>query len=390
MRIGILRETHPGERRVALTPDDVSRLARNEVAVVVEAGAGAGAGFPDQSYADKGAEVVEGADAVVQGADALICVRLPSSTAEPESAIERLGGERILIGLGDPLGAARWIDKLAASGTTAFALELLPRITKAQSMDVLSSQAMVAGYKAVLLAADRLPRLFSMEMTAAGTLRPAQVFVVGAGVAGLKAIATAKRLGAVVNAYDVRPEVKEQVESVGGRFVELELETESSGDEGGYAKELGEEFYRKQRELMAEVVAKSNVVVTTAAIPGKKAPVLITEEMLRSMPPASVTIDLAAERGGNCEGTKPDEEVRVGDSILLGPTNLPSEMAFHASQMYSRNVVAFLENLVDDSGQPQLDVDDPIVRETMVCRDGRVVNDRVREALGASGKNEEE
>ena len=388
MQIGFLSEIHPGERRVALTPEDCAKLSKKSVGVCLQAGAGLEAGFLDDDYAAKGAEVLGDAGAVLERADTVVCVRLPSATPAFDEALATLGGERLLIGLGDPLGAAQRIARLAETGTTAFALELLPRITRAQAMDVLSSQAMVAGYKAVVLAANRIGRLFSMEMTAAGTLAPAQVFVVGAGVAGLKAIATAKRLGAVVSAYDVRPEVREQVESVGGRFVQLDLDTSESAGEGGYARELGPEFYRRQRELMADVVRKSHVVITTAAIPGRRAPVLITSEMLESMPTGSVVVDLAAERGGNCEGTRPDEEVRVGGATVLGPTNLPSEVAYHASQMYSRNLRAFVENLVDDSGQPRLDAEDEIIQQTLVCRGGQVVNERVRQALETAGGQE--
>jgi NAD(P) transhydrogenase subunit alpha len=386
MRIGILRETHPGEHRVALTPDDVARLSKHGIDVTVLSGAGERAGFPDEHYRGKGAEIAEAPEDLVGHVRALVGVRLPSASAGESAWTKELAAEHILVGLGDPLGSPARLRDLAGSGATVLALELLPRITRAQAMDVLSSQAMVAGYRATLMAAVRLPRLFSMEMTAAGTLAPAQVFVIGAGVAGLKAVATAKRLGGVVSAYDVRPEVREQVESVGGRFVTLELETEESGDAGGYAKELGEEFYRRQRELMSEVVAKSHVVVTTAAIPGRRAPVLITEEMLESMPHGSVVVDLAAATGGNCEATRPDEEVRVGPATILGPTNLPSDMAHHASQMFSRNVTAFLGNLVDESGEPQLEADDPIVRETLVTRDGDLANERVRQALDDSAQ----
>lgn len=388
MRIGVLAETHPAENRVALTPDDVARLSRQRIEVVLEAGAGRRAGFPDGLYREKGAEILDGADGVLAASEGLVRVRLPSASTGDDSWTTQLTEGQILVGMADPLASPARVGELARSGAVVFALELLPRITRAQAMDVLSSQAMVAGYKAVLLAAVRLPRLFSMEMTAAGTLAPAQVFVIGAGVAGLKAIATAKRLGAVVSAYDVRSEVREQVESVGGRFVSLELEAEDAGDEGGYARELGEEFYRRQRELMADVVGRSNVVVTTAAIPGRRAPVLITESMLRSMPPESVVVDLAAATGGNCETTRPDEEIDVGGTTLLGPTNLPSEMAFHASQMFSRNLAAFLANLVDEEGRPQTATDDPIVTETVVARGGEIVNDRVREALDAAANEE--
>jgi NAD(P) transhydrogenase subunit alpha len=277
------------------------------------------------------------------------------------------------------------MKELADTGATLFALELLPRITRAQSMDILSSMATVAGYKAVLIAANELPRMFPMFMTAAGTVAPARAFIVGAGVAGLQAIATAKRLGAVVEAYDVRPAVKEQVESLGAKFVEMELETDTAEDAGGYAKELGEDFYKKQRELMTKVVAENDVVITTAAIPGKKAPILVTEDMIKGMHPGSVIVDLAAERGGNCEGTKAGETVISHDVKIVGPVNMPAMIPYHASQMYARNVTTFLQNLVKE-GEVNINMEDEIIADTLITRDGDVVNGRVREALGLAAK----
>jgi NAD(P) transhydrogenase subunit alpha len=271
---------------------------------------------------------------------------------------------------------------LAEIGVTAFALDLLPRITRAQSMDALSAMATVAGYKAVLMAADTLPRFFPMFMTAAGTVAPARVFVIGAGVAGLQAIATARRLGAVVHAYDIRPAVKLEVESLGAKFVQLEIETSASADSGGYAKAMDETFYAKQRELMLSVVAKSDVVITTASVPGKRAPVLVTKAMVEAMPPGSVIVDLAAEQGGNCELTKPGETVVHKAVTIFGPINLPSTLPYHASQMFGKNVSSFLLNMLDKEGKLDLAKDDEIVRDTMVVREGEIVNPRVRELLG--------
>jgi NAD(P) transhydrogenase subunit alpha len=288
---------------------------------------------------------------------------------------------QIVIGMADPLGEAPAARDFASTGAILMALELLPRITRAQSMDVLSSMASIAGYKAVLLAADALPRIMPMMMTAAGTITPARVFVIGAGVAGLQAIASAKRMGAVVHAYDVRPAVKEQIQSLGGKFVELPVETTGAEDKGGYAKELGEDFYRKQRELMAKQVAESDVVITTAAIPGKKSPVLITGEMLKHMPPGSVVIDLAAERGGNVDVTQAGEKIDFHGVTVIGPLNIPSSVPYHSSQMYARNVMAFVQNFVN-KGAVDLKLDDEINRDTMVTKDGDVVNARVRELLG--------
>jgi NAD(P) transhydrogenase subunit alpha len=284
--------------------------------------------------------------------------------------------------MAEPLWAPQAARDIAQRGATLFALELIPRITRAQSMDVLTSMATIAGYKAVVLAADTLPKMFPLLMTPAGTLQAARVFIIGAGVAGLEAIGIAKKLGAVVEAYDVRPVVKEQVESLGGKFVQMELDTKGSEGAGGYAKELGEEFYRKQRELMLRVIAASDVVITTALIPGKRAPVLVTREMVEAMRPGSVVVDLAAERGGNCELTEPGQTAVHRGVTILGPTNPASDIPFHASQMYAKNVVTFLLHLVKD-GQIKIDPSDEITREVLVTRGGDVVNPRVRDLLGA-------
>jgi NAD(P) transhydrogenase subunit alpha len=287
----------------------------------------------------------------------------------------------VIIGLLEPLSASAQISALAGKGITAFGLELIPRITRAQSMDVLSSQASIAGYKAALIAANTIPRMFPMLITAAGTITAARVFVIGAGVAGMQAISTCHRMGAVVHAYDVRPAVKEQVQSVGARFVELELEPGDAEDKGGYAKAMGEEFYKKQRDLMARVVAASDVVISTAVVPGKKAPVLITSDMAKAMAPGSLIVDLAAEHGGNCALTRPGETVIEGGIMVMGPLNLPSTLPYHASQMYAKNISSFLLHLVRD-GVINVNDDDQITRETIVTAGGRIVNARVKEALG--------
>ncbi len=384
MIVGVCRETFPGERRVALTPDALPGLAKKDAEVLVETGAGTEAGMPDSAFEEKGAGIAPDRAAVFSSAAIILQVR--SLGANPEAGrtdLDLMRPEQAIIGMTDPLSAPQLAQEIASKGVTSFSLELLPRITRAQSMDVLSSMATVAGYKAVLMAAEALPKMFPMFMTAAGTIRAAKALVVGAGVAGLQAIATAKRLGAVVSGYDIRPAVKEQVESLGARFVEMELQAGEAEGKGGYAAEMGEDFYRKQRELMARVVAESDVVITTAAIPGKKSPVLVTADMVRDMKPGSVIVDLAAERGGNCELTKADETVVEHGVTVLGPTNLPSTVPFHASQMFGRNMATFLAHLIED-GKLEPDREDEITRETMVTHGGEVVQPRVRELLGLS------
>ena len=382
MIVGVPRETYPGERRVALVPGGVPSLAKAGLDVHVEPGAGAEAGYPDSDYQAQGAQMASGRPELLSTADILLYVR--GLGANPEAGPADLAlvhsGQTVL-GLLDPLGAPEAARQLADAGVTAFALELIPRISRAQSMDVLSSMATVAGYKAVLLAAEALPRMYPMMITAAGTITPARVFIVGVGVAGLQAIATSRRLGAVVQAYDVRPEVKEQVESVGARFLEMELDTSGSEGAGGYARAQGDEFYRRQREMMAEAVSDSDVVITTAAIPGRPAPVLITGEMVGGMRSGSVVLDLAAESGGNCELTRPGETVEVDGVSILGPINVASTVPYHASQMFARNVTAFLQELVTD-GELQLDMENPILSDTLITHEGEVVNPRVRELLG--------
>ena len=381
MIVSVPRETYPGERRVALVPGGVTELAKHDCQVKIESGAGIAAGFSDDAYRENGAEVVGDRGALFEAADLLLMVRTPGANpAEGQADLDRLSWRHTLVGNADPLGNPQVAQQLAERGTTLFALEMLPRITRAQSMDVLSSMATIAGYKAVLLGAEHLPKMFPMLMTAAGTLTAAKVFVIGAGVAGLQAIASARRLGAVVQAYDVRVAVKEQIESLGARFVEMELPAESAEGEGGYAKQLGEDFYQKQRDLMARVVAQSDVVITTAAIPGKPSPRLITAEAVRGMSAGSVIIDLAAERGGNCELSQPDEIVDENGVTILGPTNLASEVPTHASQMYSRNLTNFSASLICE-GKLQLNFDDEVVRETLVAYRGQVTSPKIRELL---------
>jgi len=388
MIVAVTKETYPKECRVALVPANVPSLMKAGMEVLVEAGAGAAAGFPDAAYEGKGAKVVSARKELFDKADIVLQVR--TAEANPAGAaadLELTRSGQTVIGMADPLDASEATTALAKNGAQLFALELMPRITRAQSMDVLSSMATIAGYKAVLLGSNQLNRIFPMLMTAAGTVAPAKVFVVGAGVAGLQAISTAKRLGAIVEAYDVRPAVKEQVESLGGKFVEMELETGETEDAGGYAKELGEEFYRRQREMMERVVAASHVVITTAAIPGKKAPILITQKMVEGMAPGSVVVDLAAERGGNCELTKPGEVVDHNGVFILGPLNLATEIPYHASQMYAKNMTTFLLHLVKE-GKLELDLEDEITSGTLVTHGGEVVNPRVREAFGLAEKKE--
>ncbi len=380
MKVSVVKETFPGERRVALVPAGATALQRLDVEVCVQRGAGTAAGYPDASYESVGASLVDDRSAAFS-ADIVLAVRWAG--ADREHLAEDLGRLRpgqTVIATCDPLGEPEQVAQVAASGARLFALEMIPRITRAQAMDVLSSMATVAGYRATLLAAVELPKMFPLLMTAAGTVTPARVFVIGAGVAGLQAIATARRLGAVVQAYDVRPAAREQCESVGARFVELPLSTQSAEGEGGYARAMDEEFYRQQRQLMADVVAESDVVITTAAIPGKKAPRLITADAVEGMPPGSVIVDLAAERGGNCDLTRANERVQVHGVTILGPTNLPSEVPFHASQMFSKNVENFLKNLIKQ-GEIDLDLGDEIIRETLLTCDGQVVHPRIRELL---------
>jgi NAD(P) transhydrogenase subunit alpha len=380
MIVGIPQETFPGESRVALIPSSVPPLAKAGIEVLVQAGAGVAAGYPDQLYVAKGAKIVATRDEVF-AADVVLQVR--AGGANPEKGkddLPRLAAGKIIIGLCDPLGQPRANQELAATGAMLFGLELLPRITRAQVMDVLSSQATIAGYRAVLLGAMALPKIFPMLITAAGTISAAKVFVIGAGVAGLQAIATARRLGAAVSAYDVRAAAKEQITSLGGKVVEMPLDSAAADGQGGYAQKMDEEFYRKQQELFAKTVAGCDLVITTAAVPGQKSPLLITRAAVEGMAPGSVIVDLAAERGGNCELTQAGQQVVHNGVTILGPLNLPAEVPQHASQLYAKNITTFLLYLVK-GGQLTLDAEDEIVRETLVVRGGEVVHPRIKQLL---------
>jgi NAD(P) transhydrogenase subunit alpha len=393
MTLGVPKETFPGERRVAIVPGVVSLLRKLGLDVIVERGAGDAAGFPDHLYEEQQARLGGREDAF--GADIVASVRtLGASPAAGMADLPLLRQDQVIIGFAEPLTSQEAAETIARCGARLVAMELVPRITRAQNMDALSSMATIAGYKAVLIAADALPRMFPMLNTAAGTVTAARVLVIGAGVAGLQAIASAKRLGARVDAYDVRPAVKEQIQSLGARFVELPLDTAGAQDAGGYAKAQDETFYRKQRELLGKTVAGSDVVITTAAVPGKTAPVLVTADMVAGMAPGSVIVDLAAERGGNCELTRVGETVVAHGVTILGPPNVASEVPYHASQMYARNVVALVQHLVQRTkgadGKPTgapaliLNMADEITREVLVTDGGRVVHPRVRQAAGAS------
>jgi NAD(P) transhydrogenase subunit alpha len=375
VKVGTPKETAPDERRVALVPDSATRLAAAALEVNVESGAGSAASITDEAYQQAGAKIVKGANTLMGEVDAVLKVQAPSA-----AEVELIKKGAVLISFLQPATQGDIVRALAKRGVTAFSLELVPRISRAQSMDALSSQASAAGYKAVLMAAGRLGKFFPMMMTAAGTIPPARVLVMGAGVAGLQAIATARRLGAVVSAYDVRPAVKEEVESLGATFIELALETQEG--EGGYAKEQSEEFLRKQRELIGEHVAKSDVVITTAAVPGRRAPLLVTAEMVKGMRPGSVIVDLAADTGGNVELTKAGADVEVGGVTIIGTRNVPSTMPLHASQLYARNVANLLLHLVKD-GAIVLDFDDEITKGSCVTHDGEIVNERAKQLVAA-------
>jgi NAD(P) transhydrogenase subunit alpha len=373
VKVAIPKEKDQDERRVALVPDTATKLIAAKLDVSIESGAGSGAFIPDEAYEKAGVKIVKEARALLADADAVLKVQAP---ALDEVALLKSGS--VLISFLQPATQGDVVNSLARQGVTAFSLELLPRISRAQSMDALSSQASAAGYKAVLMAAGRLGKFFPMMMTAAGTVAPARVLVMGAGVAGLQAIATARRLGAVVSAYDVRPAVKEEVQSLGATFIELALETQEG--EGGYAREQSEEFLRKQRELIGEHVAKSDVVITTAAVPGRRAPLLVTGDMVKGMRPGSVIVDLAAETGGNVELTQAGKDVAVGGVTIIGTRNVPSTMALHASQLFARNVANLLLHLVKD-GAITLDFQDEITKGSCVTHGGEVVNERAKQLL---------
>ncbi|HZD48618.1 MAG TPA: Re/Si-specific NAD(P)(+) transhydrogenase subunit alpha [Silvibacterium sp.] len=381
--LGTVRETFPQERRVALVPRQCEALRKSGLEVIIEQSAGVEAGFPDELYVARGARIGS-REEVFREADIVAQVRCLGANPEAGRAdLPLLRSGQILAGFAEPLTALAESSELAQTGASLLALELVPRITRAQSMDALSSMATISGYRAVLMGASHLPKMFPLLMTAAGTITPAKVFVLGAGVAGLQAIATARRLGAVVYAYDVRPAVKEQVESVGAKFVMLDVDAGSSEDKGGYAKAMDEEFYRRQRELLTETLREQDVVITTAAVPGRRSPILITAEMVSVMQPGSVIVDIAAERGGNCELTRPGETVVENGVTIIGPLNLPSLVSHHASQMLSANIAALAKLLVKD-GQVGLDLEDQIIRETLVTHGGKVVHAKVSELLAAA------
>ncbi|HXJ96107.1 MAG TPA: Re/Si-specific NAD(P)(+) transhydrogenase subunit alpha [Terriglobia bacterium] len=381
MIVGVPRESFPGERRVALVPSVIPALAKAGLSMVIEAGAGTSAGYPDAEYEAKGAKVLPERAQVFQQADIITQVLCYGSNDQTGKAdLPLLRRDQVLVGFLRPVGALETVQDIAAAGVTSFAVELMPRITRAQSMDALSSMATICGYKAVLIGADTVPRLFPMMTTAAGTISPARVFIIGCGVAGLQAIATARRLGAVTSAYDLRPVVKEQVQSLGGRFVELPIEAADAQDARGYARAQDESFYQRQRELLGRVVAESDVVITAAVIPGKQSPILVTEEMVKKMAPGSAIVDLAAERGGNCELTQAGETVVKHSVTIVGAINLASRVPYHASQMYARNLTAFLTHLVKD-GKLQLNPEDEITRDTLVTRGGQIVNALVQKVF---------
>jgi NAD(P) transhydrogenase subunit alpha len=377
--IGVPTESYPGERRVALVPMVIPNLTKAGFEVLVETGAGAEAGYPDALYVEKGAKILPDRAAVFSSADIIVQVLCNGSNDVTGRAdLPLLRREQVLVGFLRPLGSVDAIQHIAQTGVTSFAVELIPRITRAQSMDALSSMGTICGYKAVLISANRLLKIFPMLTTAAGTITPARILVIGAGVAGLQAIATAHRLGAIASAYDLRPAAKEQVQSLGGRFVEFPIEAKNAQDARGYGTAQDESFYAQQRELLSRVVAESDVVITTAVVPGKKAPVLVTRETVRGMAPGSVIFDLAAERGGNCELTRAGQTVVEHGVTIIGRINVASEVPYHASQMYGRNITAFLLNLVKD-GKLRPDSEDEIIRETLLTSGGEIVNRRVRD-----------
>jgi H+-translocating NAD(P) transhydrogenase subunit alpha len=377
--VGVPKESYPGERRVALVPTALPLLAKAGLEVVIESHAGGQAGYPDSLYSEKGAKILPDRAAVFSTAEVIVqvlCYGANDITGKADIPLLRRG--QILVGFLRPLGSAEVVQELAAAGVTTFAVELMPRTTRAQSMDALSSMATLSGYKSVLLAANRSIRIFPMMTTAAGTITPARVFIIGVGVAGLQAISTARRLGAVASAYDMRPAAKEQVQSLGGRFVELPIEAQNAQDARGYGTAQDESFYARQRELLGRVIAESDIVLTTAVVPGRKAPVLVTGEMVKKMGPGSVIVDLAAERGGNCELTQMGKTIEVNGVSIIGPVNLASTVPYHASQMYSRNLASFLTNLVKD-GKLRPPESDDIILETLLTQSGEIVNARVRE-----------
>ena len=383
MIIGIPKEIKTGEQRVAMTPANIEFFIDKGLQVLFQTDAGSAAGYPDAEYTAAGATLISDRAEIFSKADVILQVQsFGSNNENSDDDLARLRNGQLVIGMMDPLASPSAAQAVADKGATAIALELVPRISRAQSMDVLSSMATLAGYKAVLMGASAAPRIFPMLMTAAGTLQPARVLIMGVGVAGLQACATAKRLGAVVEAYDVRPAAREQIISVGAKPVELDLDTGESEGAGGYAKEQGEDFLRRQRELMTAVVAEQDIIITTAAIPGAKSPILVTEDMVVAMKPGSVIVDLAAERGGNCDLTEQGKTVVAHDVTILGPENVPSDLAYHASQMYGKNMQTLLELILDEQGNLNLDFNDEIVAGTVVAHQGNIPHPHMRKLLG--------
>ena len=382
MIIGIPSEIKPGEERVAMSPANVQSLTDKSVQVLFQTNAGIAAGYPNAEYTAAGATLTDDRTEIFAKADIVLQVQsFGSNNDNSGSDLASLRKGQLVIGMMDPLAAPQAAQAVADKGASAIALELVPRISRAQSMDVLSSMATLSGYKAVLMGASAAPRIFPMLMTAAGTLQPARVLIMGVGVAGLQACATAKRLGGIVEAYDVRPAAREQIISVGAKPIELDLDTGESEGAGGYAKEQGEDFLRRQRELLTAVVAEQDIIITTAAIPGAKSPILVTEDMVKAMKPGSVIVDLAAERGGNCDLTEQGKTVMAHGVTILGPENVPSELAYHASQMYGKNMQTLLELILDDQGNLNLDFNDEIIAGTVVAHNGEVPHPYMRKLL---------
>jgi len=376
MKIGVVKETAEGERRVALVPDAVKKLSAKGLEIVLQRGAGEGALIPDSAYEEAGAKLVDEASEALAG-DVVLKVAAPN-----QEETSKLGSDTVLIGFLAPLTNGEGVQAIARSGATSFAVEAIPRISRAQSMDALSSQANIAGYRSALIGAQELGRFYPMLMTAAGTIRPATVLVLGAGVAGLQAIATARRLGAVVQGFDVRAAVKEQVESLGAHFLEFDLGGDLEGT-GGYAKELTPEQQQRQQELMAEAIGKVDVVITTALVPGRRAPILVTEAAVKLMKPGSVIVDLAGEAGGNCELSEPGEAVLRHGVKILAPLNVPSTMAEHASQLYARNLESLLGLMISDEGELALDFEDEVISGACITRGGEIVHEGAKAAAGA-------
>ena len=382
MIVAVPKESFPGETRVALIPSGIAPLKKAGLEVVVEAGAGVAALHTDADYEAAGARIAQDRKALLGEADIVLLVRGPGDFVQyPAEDLDALKKGAAIVAFLDPLGQPQMMQQLAARGLALFSMELIPRITRAQSMDALSSMASISGYKAVIMAADHAPTIFPMMMTAAGTIRPTKVFVLGAGVAGLQAISTAKRLGAVVEGYDIRTEVREQIESLGARFVEIKVDVETQTGAGGYAAQQSKEYYERQQELLGQHLAGVDVIISTAAVPGRKAPILITEKMVQGLHPGTVVLDLAAERGGNCAVTEAGQLVEYRGVKILGPINVPAQVPAHASQMYSRNIQTFLSHLVKD-GQLQFNLEDEITKGTLVAHDGKIAHPAVQKALG--------